>query len=200
MKRRIDCHILIAREREDSALRILEQLSKEPINLVAFPARLGALTDARIDAMRCGRAEFICWVDDDDSITPGVFSRLQAELDAHPEACGVFSSEAHVVNGQVTRVVPRPGLEWSLDNMIHHHPLVHHVALFRRSWAEPHFETIKQFQRVGDQLLLWLLAKDGPWVHVPIVGYHWNRDGQQITKEPGIAKELASAREYFLNT
>ena len=198
--RRIDCHILIDPAREASACAMLAQLRAEPVNIQARVAQPGQLTEARIASIRCGSAPLVAWVDDDDQLTPGVFSRLLVELDKHPEACGVFSTEAQVRAGRVTAVNPAPTEVWTQANMLDRHPFVHHVAIMRRSLVERHLEEIRAFPRVGDQLLMWLVSRHGPWLHVPIVGYRWNRDGQQVTAEPGIGAELAKAKEYFRTT
>ncbi len=204
--RRIDCHILVDPQRP--ATGIVEQLRREAINLWVLPAQPGALTKARIEALQLGHAPYVCWVDDDDEITPHIMNRLKVELDAHPEACGVFSSEAHVDHlGKLLRICPHgherahlspmgSAMGWSLQTMLEQHPLVHHVALFRREHALRYLETIRAYPRVGDQLLLWLVAQHGPWRHVPIVGYRWKRWPGQITRQTDLATELNQAKAY----
>lgn len=195
--RKIDCHILLDPARQDSGCAMLKQLQTEPINILALAARPGNITAARVEAIRCGSSPYVCWVDDDDEITPGIFSRLQTELDRRPDACGVFSSEVQIRDGIAQAISPTPLVPWSVEAMIDRHPFVHHVALFRRELAMRHLDEIAAFPNVGDQLLLWLLSRHGPWVHVPVVGYRWHRHAQQITALPEVGSELRRAREHF---
>lgn len=192
---RVDCHILIDSDRSQQSAVILKQLADEPIHLWKCAARKGELTTARIEALSLGKAPYVCWVDDDDSIVPGVFQHLITRLDAHPDACGVFCTEQHVnETGGILMERPSGNMVWSKETMLNLHPLVHHIALMRRELIAPYFDLIRAFPRVGDQLLLWLLAEHGPWVHVPFVGYRWLRWPEQVTADKTVRAELEEAK------
>ena len=193
----VDCHILIDPDRPHTTQRMLQQLADEPVHVWRVPARPGEITAARIDAFKLGEAPYVCWVDDDDELTPGIFDALIYALDKNPHACGAFCSEAHIGDdGRILEIKPRQDEVWSLKAMIDKHPYVHHIALMRRSLLDFHLPAIRAFPRVGDQLLIWLMAIHGNWIHVPVVGYQWKRWSGQTTMDPEIKKEIEAAQAY----
>lgn len=197
VRHRVDCHVLISPDRDTLSSVILKQLVDEPVHVWQVPARHRQITAARTDALSLGCAPYVCWVDDDDELTPGVFQVLIDALDANPHACGVFCTETHVGEEDVVLAVkPAANEAWTLDNMINQHPFVHHIALMRRSLLPLYLPLIQSYPLVGDQLLIWLMAQSGPWVHVPIEGYRWRRWSGQVTMDKDISKEFESARTY----
>ena len=196
----IDCHVLVDPSRDASA--VLAQLAAEPVNLHIAPARPGRISAARAAAIRAGSAPYVCWVDDDDQIAPGIFSRLLAVLEQNPEACGVCCREARVdVSGRVLGVSPPAGWRWSVADMIDQHPLVHHIALMRRETVLPLLDAMQRWPMVGDQWLIWMQAQFGPWQLLDEIGYTWRRHTAQVTARHEIGGELAAiktaARHYF---
>lgn len=193
----VDCHVLIDPSRADKTQLILQQLADEPVHVWQVPARPGEITAARIDAFSLGQAPYVCWVDDDDELTPGIFDALIYALDKNPHACGAFCSEAHIgEDNQIIMIKPGQDDTWSVQAMIDQHPFVHHIALMRRSLLDFHVPAIRAFPRVGDQLLIWLMAMHGNWVHVPVVGYQCKRWAGQTTMDPEIKKEIEAAQAY----
>ena len=190
----IDCHVLVDPCRDASA--VLAQLAAEPVNLHIAPARPGRISAARAAAIRAGSAPYVCWVDDDDQIAPGIFSRLLAALEQNPEACGVYCREARVdVSGRVLGVSPPAGWRWSIDDMIDQHPRVHHIAVMRRETVLPLLDAMQRWPMVGDQWLIWMQAQFGPWQLLDEIGYTWRRHAAQVTASATITKELAQAKQ-----
>ena len=63
----------------------------------------------------------------------------------------------------------------------------------RRSLVEPLLAQMEAHPTVGDQLLLLLLGKVAPWVHVPMVGYYWRKYHTQMSAKGDIRTQLDAA-------
>jgi hypothetical protein len=68
--------ILMGDERQDWLDQCLESLANEPITLHICDGIVGDIRGARSRAIRKGSNEWIGWVDPDDFIIPGAYSRL----------------------------------------------------------------------------------------------------------------------------
>ncbi len=176
----IDLHITIhGKERLDWFEECLDSLSKEPVNIHFTQSIIGNLPQARWDGMQKGSAEWVGWVDADDLIIPGIYSKLLDNVGCHKfayanEEVWVYEEDQQTITHKYTYTSP------------------HHIHIIHRSVLE--YGRIIQFKN-NQSPDLWTHDFTASGVHLNEIGYIWRRCpnsmGIQMRKQ-----SLASYREH----
>lgn len=115
--------------------RCVDSLSGEPINLFEAPFIKGRIGKARVNGIKMGTSEFVSFVDDDDILVPGAFTRA---LDILQQGFSAYYSNHYVmdVDGKVYgRWFDKPAkaIGFSQETQMHH------IVVYRRELIEPVF-------------------------------------------------------------
>lgn len=151
----IDLHVLMLPS-DGAEPRIIQQLKREPVNLVVCPGVPGHIGQARAMAFEQGTAPWVAWADPDDLIEPGIFQSLLAAAHSSPQAHLVF---AH---------------EWAIDTSSGKRERVcvpHHALIARRNVVMERLEVIRQRPHYCEGPIHAI----EPRLEVPEIGYHWLR-------------------------
>lgn len=154
----IDVHILLmGTERQDFLEQCLESLKNEPITLHLAPGIPGDIRTARANALAKGTNPYVGWVDPDDFIIPGAYTRL---LNIIGDKKFAWAKE------QIWNM--SPDLTEVKGKSILHRP--HHMHIVHRSILNYDYIRSGVEERTPDK---WVeeLAADG--IHDPKVGYIW---------------------------
>jgi hypothetical protein len=170
--------LLCSPGREEWRALVIGDLSDAPVVVhqlpgCADPIRLGR---ARAQAWRQCRRPFVALVDDDDRVRPGAIEACLAALQAHPRAVGAYTSEEWIDETGAVVWTPTPAevaAPWSLSRHISDPLHMHHVWVARRSIVQRHALDAARYPCRVIWALTALMSRDGPWVHVPMVGYQW---------------------------
>lgn len=142
---------------EDKALyqQCLLSLRDEPITLHVVPGIVGDLNTGRRLAIERGTHEWIGWVDPDDYIIPGAYTKLLTAVGdkkfAWMQETIMDCDDDMVEQGSELRITP------------------HHIHIVHRSLIRPeHFDV----RRFPDR---WVRDLTNQGVYVPEVGYVWRR-------------------------
>ena len=171
---RIDVHVLLL-PTTDSILwqECLDSLKDEPVNIHIVEGVPGHIGKARYGGFSQGTSPYVSCVDPDDLVIPGAFAACLEELEAHPEACGVYTDELIIDrSGNIIR----PGI-WSetpWNPLFQLEPkYLHHIFVMRRCYVEKYYLEMLRWPSMPEFILKGLLTAHGPWVHVNRFGYKW---------------------------
>lgn len=175
---RADLHVLCCPGREAWRAALLGDLDREPCAVhLAEPAHEpGGIGYARAEAFRHGSAPYVGFADDDDRVITGAVSACVAALEANPDAVGAYTDEQYLdESGRVIRTPTAQDLArpWSLHAHVSDVLHVHHLWIARRASVLRYAEDAARFRVRTGWILTALMAQDGPWVKVPMVGYQW---------------------------
>lgn len=158
----IDLHVLVL-PRDTALPRIVQQLRREPVNLLVRPGVPGHIGQARAMAFEQGSAPWVAWADPDDLIEPGIFSTLLAAAERSPDTRLVF---AH---------------EWAVDTVTGHRDRItvpHHALIARRDTVMERIEAIRQRPHYCEGPVHAIT----PRLEVPEIGYHWLRSPKSASQ------------------
>lgn len=131
---------------------MLRQLQNEPVTVRVHPGIPGDVGAARAQALRRGFGEWVSWVDPDDRIEPGLYSRLRDAIT--PGVNLIHTWE----------------LEHGLDGTTRERHFAHHGFIARRAAVMPLLPHMAGLQPEWRTVMLLR-----PVVTLPWVGYHWIR-------------------------
>lgn len=195
---RVDLNILTHQGvNPDWLLKAVESVKGHPVNLLVWENQ-GNIAEGRINAIRQGSAEFICWVDSDDWLYPGAVQACIDALDAHPLAVAAYTDCILVDEaGVYLRDGPNEAGPWNLRHMPWWGGYAEHLCVMRRSVIEPLLEEIRPFYHGDCHLLRGLAAAQGDFIHVPMVGYAYRQHPANSAKQFDVAMLMrANARNY----
>lgn len=164
-------------DRRFAGLKVHEHISTIRTPQELCNARFSALTE--IDT------EWAFYLDDDDDLPINheeLIAKCIAEATAF-DAAIVYTDEL-VKTPQRTYV--QKSMPYSQDRHIKNFLLIHHLAIFRTELA---LQAIKKMPRgiyCPEMPLFFELAKSGA-VHVPVIGYIWNKKPTGMHKWPSTA-------------
>lgn len=154
----IDVHILLmGNENKLLFEKCIGSLSGEPISLHLCEGIAGDLQTARKNAISKGTNEYIGWVDPDDEIVPGIYSKL---LSYTPEYSFVWAKEE-------VRTYTTTDFSHMLDSFYRKTP--HHIHIVHRDLIKP--EYFEQHYRAD----VWTHNFMSTGKYLDEVGYIWNR-------------------------
>jgi hypothetical protein len=178
---RCDTHILNYRGNVHWLEDALDSVKNEPtrVHLIDVDAHIGK---ARAHALTLGTAPYVSWLDDDDRFLPGVMAQCIAYLDEHPACVGVYTDRTLLYSdGSIT--------EWRLDPWCPYQQLcspklITHMKVMRRSHVEQHLDELTRWPTYEEYVLCALLAAQGPWHHLPVLGCvkRTRRPGEALQK------------------
>lgn len=170
-KNEIDTHVLSYLEDAQSLESTLQSLRTEPTNVYViiggFQNSIGA---ARAFAFTQGSCEFVTFIDDDDKVSPGIYSRCLVELKNNRKHCGVYTDTAHFHQNSSSFNIEKKGDPWDPFRQLFYCPEITHFKLMRRSCVMPFLQTIAKFPTYEEYVLCGLITSYGPWLHIPVVG------------------------------
>ncbi len=150
-----------------------------------------AVTDARVEALKLG--EFICFVDDDDEITPLSLAHAMSAIIAC-NAGVAFTQEKMVY---ATKAVISDCAA-TYEDVILGPRIIHHLAVIRSGAVTERGIKLAKYLRIGSE---WVLKADAGFnkgiVHVPEIGYYWNQhDNDQSHKQTQHKAEYLDRMRY----
>ena len=170
----IDVHILQhpSDDRYEKTERLLKQLEFEPVKVHLIPGVYRNIGAGRFSGFKSGDEPLVSYVDDDDTIEPGIFDKILERFEQEPELDALCTQE------MVHREGPEPPMPRMHSYKYYdkkHVFRLHHLAAYRRASIEPHLFFIKDVQD-GAEHGLWakLLLNDARVAHLPEMGYHWH--------------------------
>lgn len=169
----IDVHILTMPDEDKSLLdQCLDSLKDEPINLFLCDGIKGNTGSARANAFKQGSSKYVSFVDPDDYIEPGIFSKCLDVLES--DNCHVYTTENLVDSkGGFIRHGIQGDIKWSFENMRESYVLVHHLAVYQRDSVEKNLHFIENINILVEYMMNLLCSLDAPFVHVDEIGYYW---------------------------
>ena len=183
MKSRLDCHVILDPKRVEYHKRCLDSLENQDCNIHLIPYQ-STISLGRLLGYSEGSGEFVTLLDDDDYLAPNVYAECLTVLDKHPDCIGVYTSEARLdPEGEILGIVPPLQEAWTYANMLSKHPYVHHGVVLRRAWYDEAKFLLEKYPNIGDQAMLLWLGKQGEFVHVPMLGYYWQRHSNQTVNK-----------------
>jgi hypothetical protein len=170
----IDCHIIGSSPWIEQCLASLDG---EPINLRRVSAVTQSTGTARMMGFSQGDAPLVSLVDPDDEIVPGAFGACLQALEEHQDAVGAYTDEElvdergrHIRPGKSTGTGP-----WNLAWQLSHVSGIHHLTVMRRGVVERYLSPLCTWHILELHQLYAALARHGPWIHVPRLGYRWRQ-------------------------
>lgn len=173
MKYSIDVHVIMHPhyDRTESRERLLAQLANEPVNVYLTPGTYKHIGRSRYDGFTQGSAPLCSYVDDDDLIEPGIFTKCLKAFEDDPSLDGLCTRE--VIHGKSGSVTTSQFSHLFYD---HRHLYdIHHLPVFSRAVIEPYLPKLLDLPD-GAEHSLWayMLLDDARILHIPEIGYHWN--------------------------
>jgi len=197
-----DIHVLTLPSRESWLQDSLASLSQQPCKVHVCPGILGNTGKARYEAFEIGQLPYVGYVDDDDLVEPGAVQACIDALEQHPEAVGAFTDEILINSaGETISQGFSTGREWTPKRHLGSLKFVHHLWIGRRESVERHRHIMRDMPIGAHWALTCLMALDGPWVHLPIVGYRWriHSNGSHRLRRPSdnLPKIATSIRQQW---
>ena len=192
-----DIHILTIPDRVLWLNDTIGSLQQQPCNIYLHPGIIGNTGSARYEAFQLGSAPYVGYADDDDLVEPGAVQACINVLEANPKAVGVFTDEVLIDHaGKIIGKGSSTGNDWTPKRHLGSLKFVHHLWLGRRESVNRH-KAIMQNMPIGAHwALTCLMALDGPWIHLPIVGYQWRihpQGAHNLRRPPeGSLREIAT--------
>jgi hypothetical protein len=171
---KIDVHVLLLPTTDPILWReCLQSLENEPVNIHVAEGVPGHIGKARYGGFSQGTSPYVSCVDPDDLVIPGAFAACLETLEAHPEACGVYTDELIIDHdGKVVK----PGI-WSQapwNPLFQLEPkYLHHIYVMRRCFVEKYYLELLRWPSMPEFILKGLITAHGPWIHVGRFGYKW---------------------------
>lgn len=205
MQNRVDVHILHMPNENPVWWEICKNsLANEPVNIYNVMGTYGDLRDSRTRGFNEGTAEYVSFVDPDDSIIPGVFEKCIAALDANPGICGVYTLSNIIkwVNGKdviTSQIHPYRPWKRARSPMLLE---IHQLVVMRRELLIPtineHYLNIPKMLPT-ELWMYWALAQRAPWLALDLVGYNWrdNPYGVHHSKTPEITADIDRTYKFI---
>lgn len=178
----IDVHVLTSKDDKGLA-SCLESLSVEPVNVHICEPIAGDIALARKQAYSKGMAPFVCYVDPDDAVVPGIYSVLLNACESYIGAFGLTRIKSNVSGVSLTQ--PLYPKEWSFEwGATALGRTVAPAFILRRTVVEEvldrHFDLLPRVWG-QDRCIAALASIYGDWKLVNRLGYIWNFTGENIS-------------------
>jgi hypothetical protein len=166
---RVDVHVLAYLGHSEWLAQTLASLADAPCRVWlvdgGWPDHIG---QGRAYAFGFGAAEYVSFLDDDDNALPGALAACVAHLDAHPGDVGVYTDLERLHPDGLREVVEKP--PWDPIRQLTSPNEITHLKVMRRALVMRHLDELRQWPTWEEFVLCGLLAADGHWHHLPIVG------------------------------
>lgn len=175
---RVDVHMVIGR-REQWLQECLDSLKNEPINLFTVHRVEGDTGAARTQAFTMGTAEYVSFVDPDDKVVPGIFTKCTDILDDNPDVVGVYTDQV-LINRHGDYLMDG----WSINEQpflrFGYRPELsqghHNLYVLRREEVEKCLPL--KTKRMPEVVLIHELKRLGSIHHLKEIGYFWRIHGK----------------------
>lgn len=162
----IDVHILTIPGREQWLSECLQSLRNEPVNVFVVPGIVGNFPESRKMGYLKGVSEWVTYVDDDDRVIEGAFTKIEEATDNNKEAEFFYAYE-EVINesGITTNTCMK---------------LPHHLIVYPRKFI---MENLDVFTcKNPDYELLQRIPKTAKVFCTESVGYQWRQHSKSHSK------------------
>lgn len=182
----------------------LDSLKNEPVNIHLCDYSPGDIRAARYVGFSQGTCEYVSFVDWDDWVEPGIFSKCVNALDDRMDACGAFTLSNRITTdhlGEVNTTLMRKYEPWPMrqsNSLVD----IHQLVVMRR------FDVMRVYDGCyddipalihGESWLYWEMARDKPWLPLPFIGYNWrdHPDGAHRRTTDEIAMQLRRSIKHM---
>ncbi len=179
----IDVNILHLPEREEWLQECLRSMDGQPVKIHVLPSvDPEAFFAALKIAYSNGDAEYVCHVDDDDWVAPGVFTEILNAFDRYPESDWVQTPMVIVENG---REIPR-GVMTDMPEKVRpcdtRYPILPHLTVYRRSAVARYTQNPNRgISNTDYDLHLQRGVRENGWgVYLKTIGYYWRLHDHQL--------------------
>lgn len=156
------------------------QIAMEGLDAQHIVQTTKQFTQARLDSLKIP-TDFLCFVDDDDVVTPDAFKKCLAALADGKNAVAFTYEQLVDEAGNVTGVRDKPK-RW--EDLSASPMTLHHLVVFKPSIV-PDLSTILSSTKVGvDWLIKASAAAKGGAIQVPYIGYHWTYTKNSMSTDP----------------
>lgn len=172
----IDMHIIETPGNNKAFLEQVERARHPKVN-VWFGKYVHQNTfAARREVYQRGVAEFVTYVDDDDTVLDVSWLDTALQILEDPRVSAVYPT-TKITDGwleyfRTPEAVWSPGLQSK-----HAYPVVHNFTIMRRKCVQKTLDEISAFTQVmrrsSDMLIRDSLMRYGKFVHVPVLAYEW---------------------------
>jgi GT2 family glycosyltransferase len=168
-------------------VRLLDEAAAaDPRRRVVRRPRNGGIVAASNDALGIARGSWIVLLDHDDVLEPNALSAVRAALDARSDAddVDVVHSDHDLLrpDGRCAEPFFKPAFS---PERLRSHNYVTHLVVARRSAVVDVGGFRDGLDGAQDHdLLLRLVERRGPVVHVPEVLYHWRQSPRSVASDP----------------
>ena len=173
----IDVHILTQTGREQMLQRCLDSI---PANITPRVLKLDHLYEgpARYEALMTAPsdADYVSWIDDDDTYIEGGLESCIQLLEQHPECVGawvkqrVVNEAGDTLEGYFDHYAGRYNLHTHLTKPHYIHPLM----VLRKSVALRYADVLLNHAKLGSWALTTHMAQMGPFIRSDFEGYIWH--------------------------
>lgn len=191
---RADIHVLTDGSRKEWLNALLRSLEDQPCNINIVQCLNEHLGAARARAFLVGDSEFVGYADDDDLVEKESIQALIDALQEDPKAVGAYTDEVQMTaGGYIFADGFSTGQSYSLRGHLGAIKHIHHIWLGRREVVERYLSQAILANRAFHWALTCLMRIDGPWIHVPMVGYRWRQHpgGAHHRTDPSAIKTMA---------
>lgn len=168
----VDVHIVVG-TKEQWLDKCLESLKNEPVTTWLVSRIEGDIAKARENGFSKGNSEYVSFVDPDDVVIAGAFSKCIKALDADTALAGVYTDDM-LIDEQGNfishgfAVDERPFREIGFPSEL---MKIHHLRVFRRKFVEKCLPL--KTKMVPEPILNVEIQNHGMLLHLPFTGYQW---------------------------
>jgi hypothetical protein len=157
-----------------------------------------SIVESRMAAFDASGADLLSWVDDDDTVSTGIFALCEKVLQDNPHAGGCFTLEDWIFEGGRPSC---PGMRGAAPDTILRTPqAAHHVVVVRRRVYDALRPLIAQQEDGIDWMLAIGAFKLGGLIQIPVVGYQWRRHkGSATASGKTYSRSLGDETAHYLN-
>lgn len=172
MSTRIDVHVLHCHEPPEWIDACLRSLAAEPVNVHLCKGIKGKVGLARANAFRNGGAEYVAFVDANDTVVPGAFDAALAVLDNDNEVVATYCDIQLINEPDGVGYFKAP---WNPLTQLFHASEVHHLHVMRRTAVEAHLEELEKWDGYEEYVLMGLICQYGTQHHIDKAWYRFRQ-------------------------
>lgn len=175
----IDVHCLVYKEDGKYFPQLVDQMTREKNIIFRLISNGNNIGEGRVKGFLTGSSPYVSFVDYDDLIEPGIFTKINTVMESGAAWC--YTNEMLI--DEENRLI-QPG--WSSNPELYKESILgylringniypHHIVAFRRELFIPRMLYImKQLKELPEEYLHLELAQHKE-VHINEVGYYWRQ-------------------------
>lgn len=151
----------------------LNSVSNEPIDLKIYQGDYGNIFNVRKDFISKCKTPYLCWIDDDDRLEPGIIQKCVDELnkEENKNICGIYTDHINInEDGSEELIIKK---EYSREDHAKNINRPFHFLLFRTEAALKCLEYESKILRTDLHLILAYCSLYGDWKYLNELGYYW---------------------------